>query len=156
MLVHDLFDSIFNDFFYDLPRTNYSKLISSGSFPPSDIWVDKETKTCNIQVALAGVPENAIAVDYDSGKMKLFVNCGKDENDEKYTIQNGIRKIGKLTTSWAIDDSYYDVEKTNVTFVNGLLTISIPAKEEIAKPTVKRLFGETKNQLEDKTENNKE
>ena len=142
----DLFNSIFNDSFFnfDFPKTNFSKLISTSSFPPTDILVNKETKTCTINVALAGINKEDISVGYEDGRIVLNVNREPRETSEYAFIQNGIRGISELKTSWCVDDKYYNVDNISVDYNNGMLTIGIPVREEIKTPKNKLLFGTPK------------
>lgn len=145
----DLFDDIFNDSFKilrgcDVQPIRYNKQISSGSFPPTNIFVDKDTKEMTVQAALAGIREDQISLSWDGDYLKLVVNA-TEEKDEKHVlarvfIQNGLKKIKEFETSWAVDPRFYSRDDFEVTFENGLLTVVIRPKEDV-KPRKLTIFG---------------
>lgn len=148
-----LMDDIFNESFTVLERAQaprVNKLISSDSFPPTNIMVDPKTKTMTIEAALAGIKEDQINLSFDGESIKLVIDAtSSDERQVQHYVQRGLKKIGKLTTQYALDPRFYDREKVSVNFENGLLTITIPPREEVAPKKIP-LFG--KLSIEDKKE----
>jgi len=147
MNVFDLMDGIFNDAFNSLGNVRsyepvrFNKMISSGSFPPTDVIINQTTKVMTIKTALAGIDEDHINLSFDGDYLKLTldvppIECDKDD----IYIQSGLKRVSKLETSWAVDPRFYSREDVETTFKNGLLTIVIQPKEDV-KPRQKKLFG---------------
>jgi len=155
--VFEIVDDIFNNVFA-IPRSSYqpmrfNKQISSGSFPPTNVVIDQKTKILTIQAALAGIHEDWINLGFDGDYLKLIVDVPNKEEDKteessNYYFQLGLKKVEHVESSWKVDPRYFDREKVNVEFVNGLLTITIPPREEVAPKKIP-VFGGLK--LEDKT-----
>jgi len=148
----DLIDDIFNSTFADSGlgsfRTTqpirFNKHFQSTSFPPTNIAIDQKTKVMMIQSALSGVKEDWINLTFDGDCLKLVVDVPVEkETDNNYYIQTGLKKIAHLETSWTVDPRYFDREKVNVTFEDGLLTITIPPRDEVAPKKIP-IFGNLK------------
>ena len=145
----DFFDTIFtDDFFHD--DANYleafnsaapkiRKDVCSSSFPPSSMSIDDKTKELHIMVALAGLNENDISLDYNNDDLTLKVSKQK-ENDDKAFYYKGLRLMEDGEVQWKINRGKFDMDKTSVNFKDGLLEIVIPPTEA-AKPKQKKLFG---------------
>ena len=147
----DLFDDIFSNVFnesWELSPGRFNKQISSSSFPPTNISIGTESKVMTIQAALAGIKEEQINLSFDGDYLKLIVDTPTTENDKNYFFQQGLKTISHFETKWGVDPRYFDREKVKVDFSNGLLTITIPPKEEVATKKIP-LFGKLR--LEDKT-----
>jgi HSP20 family molecular chaperone IbpA len=157
----DFFDDVFNtkvdtwdggsilDLF-DLDSMRYNNRFSSGDFPPATIKIDKKSKQAIIEVALVGCTEDDFALSYEDGRLILRVcktaKAQEAQDTREYVyLQNGLQrsKTINVTTSWVIDSKFYDIDKMNVDYKNGLLTITINPRE-IIKEEVKRLFGNLK------------
>ena len=139
----DFFDSFFDDGFskLDIQPMRYNKLISTSSFPPANVTINKETKELYIEVALAGCAEENINLSFDSDYLKLVVDVPtkEDENQDTY-IQRGLKKISHIETGWFVDPRFYDRDSVKVKFLNGLLTIRIIPKEDV-RPRKINVFG---------------
>jgi len=159
--VSDLFGSMFDDAFealgawnsYEPPRIN--KIISSNSFPPTNISIDSKTKVMIIQSALAGIHEDWINLSFDGDHLKLVVDvpeCDEKKDESPYYLQQGLKKVKHFETNWTVDPRFYSREDVNVTFDNGLLVIKIFPREDV-KPKQIKLFGNLEpKQVEDKKE----
>lgn len=147
----DLMDNIFNDAFRAVDAFNrmepgrFNKMISSSSFPPTNIMVDQVTKVMTIEAALAGVKEEWINLSFDGDNLKLVVKVPQEVKKgdtvcHPYYIQQGLKTFSNLETSWAVDPRYFDRENVKVEFNNGLLQITIPPREEVAPKKIP-IFG---------------
>ena len=145
----DFFDSFFDDGFskLDIQPMRYNKLISTSSFPPANVVLNRETKELYIEVALSGCTEDDISLSFDSDSLKLVVDVpakaddGKRESD--VYIQRGLKKITNVETAWFVDPRFYDRDSCEVKFSNGLLTIRIYPKEDV-RPKKINVFGNLK------------
>jgi len=138
--------------FSDLEKpSRYNAAFSTGDFPPTNILINKETKQCCIEVALAGCTEDEISLTFSNNQLKLKVaqntkaQDGNNVWDEVVFLQRGLRKDYTVETAWTISEQYYDADSMKVTFKNGLLSIVIDPKQKVDKVT-RNLFGK----LEDK------
>jgi HSP20 family molecular chaperone IbpA len=143
----DLFDSFFNDpgslRGLNTQPMRHNRLISTSSFPPANVIVDRETKELYIEVALAGCTEDNIALSFDSDRLKLVVDVPTIEDESEsdpYYIQRGLKKIQHVETSWLVDPRFYNRETVKVEFNNGLLTIRLFPKEDV-RPRKINVFG---------------
>jgi len=142
--LYDLFDSVFSDFgfsrFDTQPRFN--KLISSGDFPPTNVFVNNKTKEQIIEVALAGCSENDINLSFDGDNLKLVVDVPAEQaiEGDLIVLQRGLRKIRHIEVSWGVDPRFYDRDNVNVKLKDGLLTIKLCPREDV-KPKKIPLFG---------------
>ena len=125
-LSNDLFNSVFSDF-DDL--MNSSRLSFKETFPPMNIFYDKENKCSVIQMATAGYSKDELSVSVD-GK-KLTVKGTPKEEDSKESVSYVRNKIHKSVFErvYSLPDGY-DFDSTSVTYKDGLLTITIPLMEK--------------------------
>lgn len=120
------FDSFFNDFSYNEVCTGFDS-----GFPIVNVYVDPDY-SWKLEVALAGWNKDSINVSIENGVLivegKNEIRCG----DHPWKLVHGRIKNSNFTKRFRISNKL-DIEKANVKFVDGILTIIIPAKEE-AKP----------------------
>jgi molecular chaperone IbpA len=90
---------------------------STPNFPPYNLIQESSTQY-TLEIALAGYKKEDIEVSTEWNK--LFVECKKSEDESEY-LHNGIAKRA-FTRTWTLSD---DVEIGDVTFENGLLTITL-------------------------------
>lgn len=144
----DFFDTIFTDPFdnnsnlleaYNSTAPKIRKDVCSTSFPPSSMAIDDKTKELHIMVALAGLNENDISLDYNNDYLTLKVSKQKEDNDRAFYYK-GLRLIEDGEVKWRINRGKFDMDKTTVSFKDGLLEVVIPPTEA-AKPKQKKLFG---------------
>jgi molecular chaperone IbpB/HSP20 family protein len=143
----NLFDDIFSESarFLELAETQparFNKTVSSSQFPPSDVFVDTKTKKMTIKVALAGYSEENINLRFDGDYLKLTIDLpikGEEESIE-YVVQRGIKLPKHVEAAWGIDNRYYDRDSATVNYKDGLLTVEISPREEVAPKKIK-LFG---------------
>jgi len=156
-MIDDIFSDVAQLSFVDQP-SRFNKAISSASFPPANVLVNPKTKVLTIEVALAGCEEKDINLSFDSDYLRLIIDRDtgdKDvsEDEKDYVIQRGLRIVEKAEVSWLVDPRYYDRESVKVDFINGLLTIKVYPRSEVAPKKIS-LFGSLadKKQIEEKKE----
>lgn len=148
---NDLFDSIFDDTFDSLFRPTFKapKLIKSmtdGSFPQSNVYVNKDTKEQKITVCLPGVSEKDVRLDREDNVLVLKI-VRKAANDDSWTeIQNGFSSPEECELSWRFDPSKYNLDTTEVDLKDGMMTITVQPTEASKPKRISGLFGS----LEDK------
>lgn len=121
------FNSIFDD---TLPE---KVLEDSNAFYPYNISVVKDgedTQKYIIDVALAGVGKNNISIDVKDDVLTIGV-LKEDKEPEQglYYLKRGISRR-KSTFSYKLDTNQVDVKKIQSTYIDGLLTVTIPVKKK--------------------------
>src|SRR6478609_8390559 len=106
------------------------------NFPPVDVSANNETKDLTFRVALAGYSKDEVKLSFkgDFLVLKLENNAKEEDEDKISVLKKGIRKS---TGTWRLTDpsSKYETGKVTASFVDGILTVFIPAREE-EKPKV--------------------
>jgi HSP20 family molecular chaperone IbpA len=103
-----------------------------GTFPPCNIYINKETSDLKIEVALAGYEEGSVSTDYTDDVLTLKGEKRKrseEEKDKFYKAYHGIKETD-FEIEVYVPNSKYDVSKMSGKWNNGLLTIEIPFKQE--------------------------
>jgi HSP20 family molecular chaperone IbpA len=145
----NLFDEIFTDSarFLKLADTEqpsrFNRLVSTSQFPPSDVICDTKTKKLTIRVALAGYSEEDINLSFDGDSLKLIADSQLSkfpEDNTEYIMQKGIKLPKHVEASWTIDPRYYNRDSVTVDYKDGLLSIEILPRDEVAPKKIS-LFG---------------
>lgn len=116
-----------------------NKAVCSSAFPPSNMYIDPETKQLIITTALAGVPKENIYVELENDMIKLKVSSNK-EHESKIYAQKGLKTVENNEISWKFNPQYHDSENIGIEYTNGLLTIIVNPVES-CKPKKRALFG---------------
>lgn len=103
------------------------------NFPPVDVILNKDTKDLTFKFALAGVNSDLVKISFDDDALLLSYEGEANSltEKEKY-IRKGI-KTKRFETKYYVPFSKYAVDDTKADFKEGLLTITIPAKEATNK-----------------------
>ena len=121
------------------PRMN--KKVCSGTFPPSNVFVRKDTKEMVIEVAATGLTEDEIFAELDDGKILLTFTPSENEDGERLYTQKSLKLVSKETKiAFEFDTKLYNPESIATSLKNGLLTITLSPRDEL-KPVKKILFG---------------
>ena len=124
------FNSIFDDSYPE-------KIIEDNqAFYPYNLSVKKkgeDIKQYTLEVALAGVGKNNIAVDVKSDILTVSVTkediTVENKDEETLFLKRGISRR-KSTFSYKLDTNQIDVKKIQSTYIDGLLTVTIPVKKK--------------------------
>lgn len=132
----EFFDRILADF--DKSLMGHSNFLGENSiydrvenFPPSDVYIG-EDKSLNFNLALAGIKDDEISVEFESDKMIVEVTPEGRDLKNKIYAKRGI-SYKKAKQVFAVPFSRYDVENAKASFENGMLEVYIPIRES-AKP----------------------
>lgn len=127
-----------------LPSMTY-EVYGCSSFPPADISINEDTKNLTFKFAVAGYDEEGVNIDFSDDKMVLTLEKPKSElkgdTPEKETYFNKGIKRSKSVSSYPLPMSKYDVDATEATLKDGILTVKIPAKPEVKakKVSIKKM-----------------
>ena len=126
ILVSTALDDIFDQFFND-PRALIKK--STDGYPLTDIYKDDDDNQV-IEMALAGFTRHDVTIECVANT--ITISCEKNETlgSARYERKIARRAFSKKFIDY---DNHLDFSKTNASFVNGLLKITIPMVES-AKP----------------------
>lgn len=165
MLVYDtfvdsLFDSLFNDTFASEYGASYRtpkviKSMTDGTFPQSNVSLNKTTKVMTIEVQLPGVSEDEIRLDRDDNVLTLLVNAENDKNEDVSEIQHGFDKPEECKLSWKLDPSRFDLDNIKVELKNGIMFIEVSPTEAAKPKKISGIFGSLKEPEKEKAEEKK-
>ena len=125
-------DSVFKDFdlLWKNPRFSFDD-----SFPPINLYVSTDNKACYYELALTGYKKDWLSVEIDGNVLKISAEVPEEKEDDKKYVKRRI-KAQSFKKSYKIPEGY-DVEKADVTYEDGLLSIFIPVKEKPVDTTKK-------------------
>ena len=129
--------SIFGENFLDSVFADFDQLMKNHSFsyddtfPPINLYMSKSGESCNFELALTGYKKDWLSVSIEGKNLVIEATVTEEkEGDEKKYIKRRI-KASSFKKSYRIPEGY-DVEKTEVSYEDGLLSIYIPKK--VVKP----------------------
>ena len=115
----DLFDSMFNDPFFERKETKWMK---------TDI---KEVgNNYVIEVDLPGYDKDNIQIEMENGYLKVTAkvdNSNEEEEEGKYIHKE--RYYGECSRSFYVGDNVTE-EDIKASFKNGILTLTLPKEEQ--------------------------
>ena len=129
LLGRSIFDEIFNGELFDFPTV--ARRTTQG-YPVADIY-NVENATV-LEFALAGFSREELSIDVQPDKSSLTVRAETSSEDSEAESRRIARRSFQKT--YVNYDNSLDLGRANAEFVNGLLTITIPRKEEVCPVTV--------------------
>lgn len=124
------FDEAFN-IFKELEKSTFSSY--QENFPPLDMILDEETGILELTFALAGYSKEDIEVSLEGDLLLLTGKKEKKEKSEKKKVfRKGIRERD-FECKYQLPAGKFDLTRAVATFVDGLLKLAIPSREE-ARP----------------------
>ena len=134
-------ESLFKDF--DLLMKDH-RFSYDDAFPPINLYMNKDDKACNFELALTGYKKDWLQVSIEGQTDKDRVLIIKatvpedSEEEEKQYVKRRMR-ISSFEKKYRIPQGY-DTDATEVTYEDGLLSVYIPVKQvKPAEATVKHL-----------------
>lgn len=125
LMPQDIFDDFFNHFsgldFYN----KETQSLSLRDFPKGDVFIDKQGNRV-IELTLAGYKKEQLNVEAQDDR--LVVSASKCESDDCDSLRTRARRAFKQVFSNL--GKGYDLTKTDVSFVDGLLKIVVPKSQE--------------------------
>ena len=132
--------SIFGESFLDSAFADFDQLMRNhnfsydDTFPPINLYMSKSGESCNFELALTGYKKDWLSVYIDGKNLVIEATVPEEkEDDEKKYVKRRI-KASSFKKTYRIPEGY-DVEKTEVSYEDGLLSIYIPKK--VVKPVEK-------------------
>ena len=101
------------------------------TFPPINLYMSKSGESCNFELALTGYKKDWLSVSIEGKNLVIEATVPEEKDgDEKKYVKRRI-KASSFKKTYRIPEGY-DVEKTEVSYEDGLLSIYIPKK--VVKP----------------------
>lgn len=128
-----LFDSLFADFDQIMKSSRYN---FEDSFPPINLYINKDSNSCYYELALTGYKKEWLSVEIEGNNLTISAEVPEEDEDNKKYVKRRIQ-AKSFKKVYRIPEGY-DTEQAEVTYSDGLLTIYIPVikKEE---PQTKKL-----------------
>lgn len=123
----DLFSSQFAGWSSPIPEVQFK--CSTSKFPLYNAVIDKETKNISLAIALAGYEKEDLKVKVE-GDYVVVSSKGKEvklEEGKKFLFHDITQK--SFEVKYQLPTGKYDVSNIDVSYINGILGIEIPAKE---------------------------
>jgi HSP20 family protein len=133
------FPALFDDFFKPWNEwfDNDSNFLSRTVRMPS-VNITENKDEFNVSLAVPGMKKDDFKIDV-YGNM-LTISCEKDEtkeeNDKKYTRKE--YSYSSFSRSFTLPEEV-NTEKIDARYEDGLLTLSLPRKEEVKKSAAKQI-----------------
>ena len=125
----DLFDTIFYEFEPFLTQSSVPQKIYDFSFPPMNMWVNEDSKDLEYDFAIAGIPKEKVSVSFEGDHMYLTIENSSQKREGWKIVQQGIKQ-SEWKQKIYVPSSKYDTQNAKARFIDGVLTITIPAREE--------------------------
>ena len=132
--IDSVFDNLFNDFFNTVSRTPFNSVTHKSNYPRVDIRETRDSVT--LDATVPGLRKEDVSIDYEDGHLK--VSADKQANDADDFIHREIHRSA-FSRWFSVDEEVYDVGKIDASLDEGILSISIPKKEEAVKPLPRKI-----------------
>ena len=104
----------------------------ASSFPPSDVYVEEDSKDVIFEFSVAGYTDDLISIDFAGDYLTLDFKALENSQGKKGWIHRGIKR-SQANAKYFIPSDKYDFEKASANLKNGVLKIIVPARE-VLKP----------------------
>lgn len=126
----EIFNLLEKDLFSGINEISEARIYDS-KFPPCDVKLNEENLDLLFEFALAGFSQEEIDISFEDDYMILSVDPKekKEDTSKVSTLMGGIKR-GSSRSKYFVPFTKYDSEKAKASFKNGILSVSIPVKEE--------------------------
>ena len=133
--IDNVFDNLFNDFFNTVSRTPFTAVEQRSNYPRVDIRETRESVT--VDATVPGLQKEDVSIDYEDGHLKI--SAEKQANNLADDFVH--REIHRSAFSrwFSVDEDTYEVGRIDASLNNGILSITIPKKEEAGKPLPRKI-----------------
>ena len=133
--IDTVFDNLFNDFFNTVSRTPFTAVEQRSNYPRVDIRETREAVT--VDATVPGLQKDDVSIDYEDGHLKI--SAEKQANNLADDFVH--REIHRSAFSrwFSVDEDTYEVGKIDASLHNGILSITIPKKDEAVKPLPRKI-----------------
>ena len=132
--IDSVIDNLFNDFFNTVSRTPFNTVNQKSNYPRVDIREDREAVT--LDATVPGLRKEDVSIDYEDGHLKISADKQIREGDD--FIHREIHRSA-FSRWFSVDEEVYEVNNINANLADGILSITIPKKEEAVKPLPRKI-----------------
>jgi HSP20 family protein len=134
--LQDRMNRVFED---TLARGRRDEEVFTGTWaPPVDIVETKDKLTLTAE--LPGFAEDQIHIDFEDGVLAIAGERRFEKESKEENYHRVERSYGKFLRSFSLP-GHVDSQKISARFVNGLLTIEMPKREETKPKSIKVQVG---------------
>ena len=132
--IDSVIDNLFNDFFNTVSRTPFNTVNQKSNYPRVDIRENRESVT--LDATVPGLSKEDVSIDYEDGHLKISAAKQIREGDD--FIHREIHRSA-FSRWFSVDEDEYEVNNISANLVDGILSITIPKKEEAVKPLPRKI-----------------
>ena len=132
--IDNVFDNLFNDFFNTVSRTPFTAVEQRSNYPRVDIRETRDSVT--VDATVPGLNKEDVSIDYEDGHLKISAEKQSPNADE--FVHREIHRSA-FSRWFSVDEDTYEVGKIDASLHNGILSITIPKKEEAVKPLPRKI-----------------
>jgi len=132
--IDSVFDNLFNDFFNTVSRSPFTARHQKSNYPRVDISETRDTVT--IEATVPGLRKEDITIDYEGGHLKI--SADKQVDSPHDFVHREIHRSA-FSRYFSVDEEVYDVGKIDASLTDGIISITIPKKEEAVKPLPRKI-----------------
>lgn len=133
MDLNEIFDMLFVDFedVFKAPTVQQGgEIYHAPNFPPVNIYIDEKSKDLTFKFAVAGYRKEDASIDFNGDKMTLTLKDNSNKIEGLKLLKKGI-KLPAVDSVYPVPVSKYEVENSTAEMKDGILTVKVPAKDEI-------------------------
>ena len=132
--IDSVFDNLFNDFFNTVSRSPFTARHQKSNYPRVDISETRDTVT--LEATVPGLRKEDITIDYEGGHLKI--SADKQAESPHDFVHREIHRSA-FSRYFSVDEEVYDVGKIDASLADGIISITIPKKEEAVKPLPRKI-----------------
>ena len=132
--IDNVFDNLFNDFFNTVSRTPFTAVEQRSNYPRVDIRETRDSVT--VDATVPGLNKEDVSIDYEDGHLKISAEKQSPNADE--FVHREIHRSA-FSRWFSVDEDTYEVGRIDASLNNGILSITIPKKDEAVKPLPRKI-----------------
>jgi HSP20 family protein len=132
--IDSIMDNLFNDFFNTVARSPFTVVNQKSNYPRVDIRETRDSVT--LDATVPGLCKEDVTIDYEDGHLKISADKQADTADD--FVHREIHRSA-FSRWFSVDEDVYDIEKIDAELVDGILSITIPKKDEAIKPLPRKI-----------------
>tara|TARA_R100000458_G_scaffold29714_1_gene27248 strand:- start:1605 stop:2021 length:417 start_codon:yes stop_codon:yes gene_type:complete len=118
---------------FEPPAIRKHSNVNLPSYPPCDCLVSEDRNKLLLKFAMAGYSKDDVTVTATEGHITIKASC-KPGDESMMLVHHGISS--KAVDSTIAIDERFNAKKANVKFVDGMLWVEVPTKEEAKAVTL--------------------
>ena len=132
--IDSVFDNLFNDFFNTVSRSPFTARHQKSNYPRVDI---RETREAVIlDATVPGLRKEDVTIDYEAGH--LNISADKQVDSPHDFVHREIHRSA-FSRYFSVDEEVYDIQEIEASLTDGILSITIPKKEEAVQPLPRKI-----------------